>query len=125
MFATATAPILNAKHSGAGTLPDCGGSCKNAACHAITATVYLMSPIVLLSATLAAAPVPVSPEFHSFDQQVKLGQVLDKQLAHPAPIRFETRMTRLPNGQLRRDCDRSEHDLAKSLPSFGVHLRRP
>jgi hypothetical protein len=84
-----------------------------------------MPLIVLLSASLAATPMPVSPEFHSFDPQAKAGQVLDKQLARPAPIRFETRLTLLPDGRLQADCDSSEHELAKSLPSFGVHLRRP
>ncbi len=84
-----------------------------------------MSFSLLLAASLAASPIPVSPEFHRFDHQAKAGQMLDKQLARPAPIRFETRMTRLPDGRLLSDCDSSEHEFAKSLPSFGVHLRRP
>ena len=84
-----------------------------------------MSLIVLFAATLAAAPVPVNPEFHRFDAQAKAGQVLHKQLARPAPIRFETRVTLLPDGSLRSDCDSRAHELAKSLPSFGVHLQRP
>jgi hypothetical protein len=84
-----------------------------------------MSSILLLAASFAVAPIPVSPEFHSFEDQANAGQVLEKQLSRPVPIRFETRMTRLPDGSLRSDCDSREHELAKSLPSFGVHLRRP
>ncbi len=84
-----------------------------------------MTPSLLLAASLAAAPVPVSPEFHRFDHQPKVGQTFHKQLARPAPIRFETRLTRLPDGRLRSDCDSVEHERLKSLPSFGVHLQRP
>jgi hypothetical protein len=84
-----------------------------------------MSAILLLAASLAASPVPVSPQFHRFESDAKATQVLVKQLARPAPVLFETRMRRGADGQLVSDCDSLEHERVRSMPSFGVHLRRP
>ncbi|MEZ5441377.1 MAG: hypothetical protein R3F15_07810 [Lysobacterales bacterium] len=83
-----------------------------------------MTPAILLIASLAAAPVSVQPEFHQIGQGPKQEQRLDKQLSRPSPVLFQTRMVRSADGRWVQTCDSAANDRLKSMPDFGVHLRR-
>lgn len=107
--------------AGASGLP----SCQNAG---LSTPAIAMLPTLLLSAALTAQPQPepvrVSPSFHAFDDRPKQELVLDKQLARPAPIRFESRAALDAQGRLRLDCDSVLRGQSGQMPDFGVHLRR-
>lgn len=83
-----------------------------------------MTPTLILAAGLAAAPLPVQPQFHPVDAQPKTLQQLDKQLARPAPVLFQSRLQRGADGQWRMDCQSTNNAQLKSMPDFGLHLRR-
>ena len=83
-----------------------------------------MTPLLLLTASLAATPVSVQPEFHQIGQGQKQEQRLDKQLSRPSPVLFQTRIVRTADGRWVQACDAAEPPELKTMPDFGVHLRR-